>query len=106
MMSPPGFSTPPQIPNNTTSERPTMITTMFAATTLENMPFAYRASTSANPNPIISPAFVEANCESISSEKELWDSKKHQTGKEAEEEEMPKVLGHRRSKQEKLKVGE
>ncbi|GJS96417.1 hypothetical protein Tco_0803385 [Tanacetum coccineum] len=64
---PPGFSTPPQIPNNTTSERPPMTTTVFAATTPENTPFAYHASTSANPNPMISPAFVEANYEILES---------------------------------------
>ncbi|GKE89486.1 hypothetical protein Tco_1566961 [Tanacetum coccineum] len=58
MTPPPGFSTPPQIPNNTTSERPPVITTVFSATTPENTPFAYRASTSANPNPMISPAFI------------------------------------------------
>ncbi|GJX13425.1 hypothetical protein Tco_0205183 [Tanacetum coccineum] len=53
----PGFSTPSQIPNNTTSERPPVTTTVFAATTPENTPFAYRASSLANPNPMISPAF-------------------------------------------------
>ncbi|GJS34796.1 reverse transcriptase domain-containing protein [Tanacetum coccineum] len=40
-------------------------TTMFAVTTLENTPLAYRASTSTNPNPVISPAFVEANYETL-----------------------------------------
>ncbi|GKE53248.1 hypothetical protein Tco_1488404 [Tanacetum coccineum] len=40
-----------------------MVTTVFAATTPENMPFAYHASTSTNPNPMISPAFVKANYE-------------------------------------------
>ncbi|GJT12409.1 reverse transcriptase domain-containing protein [Tanacetum coccineum] len=40
---------------------------MFAATTPENTPMAYRASTSANPNPVISPAFVEANYEALES---------------------------------------
>ncbi|GJW67109.1 reverse transcriptase domain-containing protein [Tanacetum coccineum] len=44
-----------------------MITTVFAATTPENTPFAYRASTSTNPNPMISPAFVEANYEVLES---------------------------------------
>ncbi|GKB29028.1 hypothetical protein Tco_0868429, partial [Tanacetum coccineum] len=63
MTPPPGFSTPPQIPNINTSERPPLTTTVFAATTPENTPFAYCASTSANPNPMISPAFVEANYE-------------------------------------------
>ncbi|GJR09900.1 reverse transcriptase domain-containing protein [Tanacetum coccineum] len=59
MMPPLGFSTPPQIPNITTSKRPPITTTVFAATTPENTPFAYHASTSTNPNPTISPAFVE-----------------------------------------------
>ncbi|GJS73069.1 hypothetical protein Tco_0705910 [Tanacetum coccineum] len=66
-----GFSTPPQIPNNTTSERPLVITTVFAATTPENMPFAYRASTSANHNPMISPDFMEANYEDYDEEREM-----------------------------------
>ncbi|GKE45651.1 hypothetical protein Tco_1472935, partial [Tanacetum coccineum] len=42
-------------------------TTMFAATTPENTPLAYRASTSTNPNPVISSAFVEANYETLES---------------------------------------
>ncbi|GKB69533.1 hypothetical protein Tco_0930945 [Tanacetum coccineum] len=63
MMPPPGFLTPPQIPNINTTERPHVTTTVFAATTPENTSFAYRASTSANPNPMISLAFVEANYE-------------------------------------------
>ncbi|GJW55872.1 reverse transcriptase domain-containing protein [Tanacetum coccineum] len=40
---------------------------MFAATTPENTLLAYRASTSTNPNPMISPAFVEANYEILKS---------------------------------------
>ncbi|GJR77698.1 hypothetical protein Tco_0090063 [Tanacetum coccineum] len=67
MTPPPGFSTPPQIPNNTTSERPPVTITEFAATTPEYTSFACYASTSANPNPIISPAFVEANYEILES---------------------------------------
>nr|GEU72431.1 hypothetical protein [Tanacetum cinerariifolium] len=42
-----------------------MTTTMFAATNPENTPMAYRASTSTNLNPVISPAFVEANFEAL-----------------------------------------
>nr|GEY98773.1 hypothetical protein [Tanacetum cinerariifolium] len=61
MTPPPGFSTPPHIPNINTSERPPVTTTVFVATTPENTPFAYRASTSANPNHTISPTFVETN---------------------------------------------
>ncbi|GJW52094.1 hypothetical protein Tco_0093445 [Tanacetum coccineum] len=67
MTPPTGFLTPPQIPNINTSERPPVTTTVFAATTPENTSFAYRASTSANPNRMISPAFVEANYEVIKS---------------------------------------
>ncbi|GJU70452.1 hypothetical protein Tco_1256711 [Tanacetum coccineum] len=40
---------------------------MFAATTPENTPMAYRASTSANPNPVIRPAFIKANYEALES---------------------------------------
>nr|GEW61906.1 hypothetical protein [Tanacetum cinerariifolium] len=50
MTPPPGFSTSPQIPNNTTSEISPMKTTVFAATTPENMSFAYSASTSTSTN--------------------------------------------------------
>ncbi|GJW09425.1 hypothetical protein Tco_1575252 [Tanacetum coccineum] len=67
MMPPPGFSTPPQIPSNTTSERLLVTTTVFTATILKNTPFAYHASTSTNPNPTISPAFMEANYEILES---------------------------------------
>ncbi|GJW40272.1 hypothetical protein Tco_0066117 [Tanacetum coccineum] len=40
---------------------------MFAATTPENMPLAYRASTSTNPSHVISPPFVESNYETLKS---------------------------------------
>ncbi|GJS44315.1 hypothetical protein Tco_0569358 [Tanacetum coccineum] len=121
MMPPPGFLTPPHIPSNTTSERLPITTIVFAATTPENTPFAYHASTSTNPNPTISPAFVKANYEILESllrerqrqirnedlqteleyfsplgfannEKELWDSRTHQTGKEIGGEGMPKAF--------------
>ncbi|GJW80085.1 hypothetical protein Tco_0144060 [Tanacetum coccineum] len=62
---------------NTTNERSPMITTVFAATTPKNMPFAYRASSSTNPNPMISPAFVEENYES-----ERW-NQMHEPNQEA-----------------------
>ncbi|GJT29380.1 hypothetical protein Tco_0909655 [Tanacetum coccineum] len=67
IMPPLGFLTPPQILNIVTSERLPMTTTVFVATTYENTPSAYRASTLANPNPMISPAFVEANYEVLES---------------------------------------
>ncbi|GJU98935.1 hypothetical protein Tco_1328206 [Tanacetum coccineum] len=40
---------------------------MFVATTPENTPIAYCASTLTNRNPVISPAFVEANYETLES---------------------------------------
>ncbi|GJT59879.1 hypothetical protein Tco_1003412 [Tanacetum coccineum] len=40
---------------------------MFATTTPENTPMAYHASTLANPNPVISLTFVEANYEALES---------------------------------------
>ncbi|GKB69490.1 hypothetical protein Tco_0930902 [Tanacetum coccineum] len=48
-----------------------MITTMFAATTPENTPFAYCASTLANLNPMIIPAIMEANYEDYDEEREM-----------------------------------
>ncbi|GKA15440.1 reverse transcriptase domain-containing protein [Tanacetum coccineum] len=48
-----------------------MITTVFAATTPENTPFAYRAYTSINPNPMISLAFVEENYKDYDEEREM-----------------------------------
>nr|GEX65370.1 hypothetical protein [Tanacetum cinerariifolium] len=67
MTLPLGFSTPPHIPNITTSERSPVTTTVFAATTPENTPFAYHAFTSTNPNPTIRPAFVGAYFEVLES---------------------------------------
>ncbi|GJS94021.1 hypothetical protein Tco_0800989 [Tanacetum coccineum] len=72
---PPGFSTPPHIPNINTTKRPLVTTTMFAATTPGNTPFAYRASTSTDPAPMISLAFVEANYEIF--ESLLRDRRRH-----------------------------
>ncbi|GJX89848.1 hypothetical protein Tco_0343174 [Tanacetum coccineum] len=66
-MPPPDFSTLTPIPNVSTSELPPVTTSVFAATTPENTPLAYHASTSANPNPMISPAFIEANYEILES---------------------------------------
>ncbi|GJZ64322.1 hypothetical protein Tco_0620743 [Tanacetum coccineum] len=53
--------------NINTTERPPIITTVFAATTPGNTPFAYRASTSTDPAPMISLAFVESNYEILES---------------------------------------
>nr|GEV00862.1 reverse transcriptase domain-containing protein [Tanacetum cinerariifolium] len=62
---PTGFSTPIPILNVSTSELPPITTSIFTATTPENTLLSYRASTSANPNPMISPDFIEANYESL-----------------------------------------
>ncbi|GKD88195.1 hypothetical protein Tco_1363702 [Tanacetum coccineum] len=64
---PPGFSTLTPIPNVGTSELPLVTTSVFAATTPENTPLAYHASTSANPNPMICHVFIEANYEILES---------------------------------------
>ncbi|GJT19867.1 hypothetical protein Tco_0878573 [Tanacetum coccineum] len=61
------FSTPPHIPNINTTKRPPVTTSVFATTTPGNMPFAFRASTSIDPAPMISPAFVESNYEILKS---------------------------------------
>ncbi|GJV51785.1 hypothetical protein Tco_1447526 [Tanacetum coccineum] len=66
-MTPPGFSTPPHIPNINTNERPPVTNTVLATTTPGNTPFAYHASTLTDPTPMISPAFVEANYEILES---------------------------------------
>ncbi|GJV22495.1 hypothetical protein Tco_1371515 [Tanacetum coccineum] len=71
----PIFSTPPHIPNVNTNERPPVTTTVFASTTLGNTPFDYRASTSTDATPMISPAFVEANYEIL--ESLLRDRRRH-----------------------------
>ncbi|GKE25143.1 hypothetical protein Tco_1436655 [Tanacetum coccineum] len=57
---PPGFSAMPTT------------TTMFAATTPKNTPLAYRVSTLTNPNPVIRPAFVEANYKTLESLLRDW----------------------------------
>ncbi|GJV43272.1 reverse transcriptase domain-containing protein [Tanacetum coccineum] len=64
---PPGFLTPPYIPNVNTNERPPITTTVFAATIPGNMPFAYRVPTLTVPAPMISPAFIKANYEILES---------------------------------------
>ncbi|GKC37832.1 hypothetical protein Tco_1050216 [Tanacetum coccineum] len=48
-----------------------MTTIVFTATTPQNTPSAYRASTLANPNPMISPAFVVANYEDYDKERKM-----------------------------------
>ncbi|GJY53729.1 hypothetical protein Tco_0445393 [Tanacetum coccineum] len=73
----PGFSMPIPILNVSTSELPPITTSIFAAMTLENTPLAYRASTSANPNPMISLDFVEANYEILESLLKEWQRQIH-----------------------------
>ncbi|GJU99500.1 hypothetical protein Tco_1328771 [Tanacetum coccineum] len=68
---PPGFSIVPTT------------TTMFAATTPENTPLAYRASTSANLNLMISLAFVEANYEALEGESRV--ERNNEGGRPSEE---------------------
>ncbi|GJZ04837.1 reverse transcriptase domain-containing protein [Tanacetum coccineum] len=92
MTSPPGFSTPPHTPNINTNERPHVTTTVFAATTPGNTPFAYRASTSTDPTPMISPAFIEANYEILES---LLRDRRRQTRNEDYDEERFKESPNR-----------
>ncbi|GKC57513.1 hypothetical protein Tco_1085111 [Tanacetum coccineum] len=65
MMPSPGFSTLTPIPGP--NELPPITTSAFTAITLEHTPLTHHDSTSANPNPMISPAFVEANYEILES---------------------------------------
>ncbi|GJV82687.1 hypothetical protein Tco_1522585 [Tanacetum coccineum] len=63
MTLPPGFSTLTPIPSPNANELPPITVSTYTAITLKNTPLIHCASTSANPNPMISPAFVEANYE-------------------------------------------
>ncbi|GJX21323.1 hypothetical protein Tco_0224000 [Tanacetum coccineum] len=65
MMPPSGFSTLTPIPGP--NELPPITTSAFTAITPKNTPLTHRASTSVNPNPMISPAFAEANYEILES---------------------------------------
>nr|GEU90915.1 hypothetical protein [Tanacetum cinerariifolium] len=67
MTSPPGFSTLTPIPGPNTNELPPITTSTFTVRSIKNTPLAYRAFTSANHDPMISPAFVEANYEVLDS---------------------------------------
>ncbi|GKB64354.1 hypothetical protein Tco_0920540 [Tanacetum coccineum] len=61
-MTPPlGFLTLNPIPGPNANELTPISVSTFTATTPENTPLTHHASTSANPDPMISPAFVEAN---------------------------------------------
>nr|GFB50006.1 reverse transcriptase domain-containing protein [Tanacetum cinerariifolium] len=65
MTPPPGFSTLTPIPSS--NELPPITVSTFTAKTSENTPLTNHASTSANPNPMISPTFNEANYEVLES---------------------------------------
>nr|GEX25539.1 reverse transcriptase domain-containing protein [Tanacetum cinerariifolium] len=67
MSPPPGLSTLTSIPGPNANELPPITTFAFTTTTPENTPLTHRASTSTNPDLIISPAFVEANYEILKS---------------------------------------
>ncbi|GJW32378.1 hypothetical protein Tco_0052410 [Tanacetum coccineum] len=58
-----GFSTLTPLPDPNACELPPITTSTFTARTLENATLTNRASTSNNPDPMISLAFVEANYE-------------------------------------------
>ncbi|GKE17201.1 hypothetical protein Tco_1424778 [Tanacetum coccineum] len=67
-MTPPlGFSTVTPLPDPNTSELPLITTSTFTTRTPENTPLTNRASTSNNRDPMINPAFVEANYEVLES---------------------------------------
>ncbi|GJV60259.1 reverse transcriptase domain-containing protein [Tanacetum coccineum] len=65
MTPPSGFSTLTPIPSS--NELPPITVPTFTARTPENTPLTNHASTSANPDPMISLAFVEANYEILES---------------------------------------
>ncbi|GJW83696.1 hypothetical protein Tco_0156841 [Tanacetum coccineum] len=67
MTPPPGFSTLTPLPGPNASELPPITTSTFSSRTLENAPLTNRASTSNNPEPMISPAFVEVSYEVLES---------------------------------------
>ncbi|GJU42379.1 hypothetical protein Tco_1195336 [Tanacetum coccineum] len=56
-----GFSTLTPLPGPNVGELPPITASIFIVMSPKNMPLTNRASTLANPNLVISPAFVEAN---------------------------------------------
>ncbi|GJS12513.1 hypothetical protein Tco_0406985 [Tanacetum coccineum] len=67
-MTPPiGFSTLTPLPGLNANELPPITASTFTAKTLENVPLTNRTSTLDNLDPMISPAFVEANYEVLES---------------------------------------
>ncbi|GJS76225.1 hypothetical protein Tco_0726106 [Tanacetum coccineum] len=63
MTPPPGLSTLTPLPGPNVSELPPITAFTFTARTPENTPLTNWVSTSKNPDPMIIPAFVEANYE-------------------------------------------
>ncbi|GJW64678.1 hypothetical protein Tco_0116562 [Tanacetum coccineum] len=63
----PSFSTLTPIPSLNANELPPITVSTYTATTPKNTPLIHRASTSPNPDPMISPAFMEANYEVLES---------------------------------------
>ncbi|GKD83342.1 hypothetical protein Tco_1350181 [Tanacetum coccineum] len=61
--SPSGFSTLTPLPGPKVGELPPITASTFTVRSLENTPLTNRTSTSANPNLVIKPTFVEANYE-------------------------------------------
>ncbi|GKF87809.1 hypothetical protein Tco_0258686 [Tanacetum coccineum] len=62
-----GFSTLTPLPGPNVGELPPITVSTFIARTPENTPLTNHASTSANPDPAISQAFIEANNEVLES---------------------------------------
>ncbi|GJS28602.1 hypothetical protein Tco_0489222 [Tanacetum coccineum] len=67
MTPPPGFLTLTPFPGPNASELPPITTSTFIVRTPKNAPLTNRASTSNNPDPMISPGFVKANYEVLES---------------------------------------
>ncbi|GJZ06673.1 hypothetical protein Tco_0540466 [Tanacetum coccineum] len=67
MTPPPSFSTLTHIPGLNANELPPITVSTFTSATPKNTPLTRRASTSTNPDPMISLAFVEANYQALES---------------------------------------
>ncbi|GKF55868.1 hypothetical protein Tco_0166208 [Tanacetum coccineum] len=63
----PGFSTITPLPDPNVGELPPITASTFTTKSPDNTPLANIVSTLANPDPVISPAFVEANYEVLES---------------------------------------
>ncbi|GJX49238.1 hypothetical protein Tco_0276083 [Tanacetum coccineum] len=74
MTPPPGFLTLTPIPGPNANELTHITTSTFTTRTPKNTPLINHESTSANPDPMISPAFVEANYKVL--ESLLWERRR------------------------------